>query len=267
MNKLALFGASIIILLILTAIFAPYIASHDPTGIDIKSAYLPPSAVHFFGTDSLGRDLFSRIIYAARIALLIGIVAVGIASLIGIALGAIAGYFGGKIDTVIMRFTDVMLCFPSLFLILSVVAIVGPGIFNIMVIIGLTSWMGIARLLRAEVLSLKTREFVLASRALGRSNFYIITKHLIPNGIGPVLVNFVFGVAGAILTETGLSFLGLGVQPPDPSWGNILIDGRAALGVAWWIILFPGLAILITVLSFNLFGEGLRDALNPRLRK
>ena len=267
MNKLALFGASIIILLILTAIFAPYIASHDPTGIDIKSAYLPPSAVHFFGTDSLGRDLFSRIIYAARIALLIGIVAVGIASLIGIALGAIAGYFGGKIDTVIMRFTDVMLCFPSLFLILSVVAIVGPGIFNIMVIIGLTSWMGIARLLRAEVLSLKTREFVLASRALGRSNFYIITKHLIPNGIGPVLVNFVFGVAGAILTETGKSFLGLGVQPPDPSWGNILIDGRAALGVAWWIILFPGLAILITVLSFNLFGEGLRDALNPRLRK
>jgi len=267
MNKLALFGASIIILLILMAIFAPYIVSHDPTGIDIKSAYLAPSAVHFFGTDSLGRDLFSRIIYAARIALLIGIVAVGIASLIGIALGAIAGYFGGKMDTVIMRFTDIMLCFPSLFLILSVVAIVGPGIFNIMVIIGLTSWMGIARLIRAEVLSLKTREFVLASRALGRSNFYIITKHLIPNGIGPVLVNFVFGVAGAILTETGLSFLGLGVQPPDPSWGNILIDGRAALGVAWWIILFPGLAILITVLSFNLFGEGLRDALNPRLRK
>lgn len=267
MNKLALCGAGVICVLIIIAVFAPYITRYDPTEINVKDAYLAPSRMHLLGTDSLGRDIFSRIIFATRIALSIGIVAVGIASLIGIFLGSTAGYFEGKIDTLIMRFTDLMLCFPTLFLILSVVAIVGPSIFNIMLIIGLTSWMGVARLIRAEILSLKTRDFVLASRALGRSEFYIIIKHLIPNGIGPVLVNFVFGIAGAILTEAGLSFLGLGVQPPRPSWGNILLEGKAAMGVTWWIILFPGLAILITVLAFNLFGEGLRDALNPRIKK
>lgn len=266
MNKLALFGAGIILLLVLIAVFAPFIATQDPTAISIKNALLPPSAEHILGTDSLGRDIFSRMVYAARIALSIGIIAVGIAALIGVILGSIAGYFGNRIDAIIMRFTDIMLCFPSFFLILSVVAIVGPNIFNIMIIIGLTSWMGIARLIRAEILSLKTREFVLASRALGASNFYIITRHLIPNGIGPVLVSFVFGVAGAILTEAALSFLGLGVQPPNPSWGNILMEGKFVMGVGWWVILFPGLAILITVLGFNLLGEGIRDALNPRLR-
>jgi len=160
-----------------------------------------------------------------------------------------------------------MLCFPRFFLILSVVAIVGPNIFNVMVIIGLTGWMGVARLIRAEILSLKSRDFISASRALGANNFHIIFRHLIPNGIGPVLVSFVFGVAGAILTEAGLSYLGLGVQPPKASWGNILFEGRAVLGVGWWMILFPGLAILITVLSFNLFGEGLRDIINPRTRE
>ena len=266
MNKLALFGAGIIVLLILLAIFAPFISRQDPTFINIKNALLPPSPEHILGTDSLGRDIFSRMVYAARIALSIGIIAVGIAALKGIILGSTAGYFGGKLDAIIMRFTDIMLCFPSFFLILSVVAIVGPNIFNIMIIIGLTSWMGIARLIRAEILSLKKREFILASRSLGASNFYIITRHLIPNGIGPVLVSFVFGVAGAILTEAGLSFLGLGVQPPNPSWGNILMEGKSVMGVGWWVILFPGLAILVTVLAFNLLGEGIRDALNPRLR-
>jgi len=266
MNRLMIFGAVIITMLILTAVFSPYIATHNPTEINIKDAYRAPSWQHFFGTDSLGRDLFSRIVYASRIALAIGIVAVGIASFIGILLGSIAGYCGGRIDTIIMRFTDIMLCFPTLFLILAVVAIVGPGIINIMIIIGFTSWMGIARLIRAEILTLKTRDFVLVSKALGRSGLFIVIRHLIPNGIGPVLVNFVFKVAGAILTEAGLSFLGLGVQPPDPSWGNILMEGKAAIGVAWWIMVFPGVAILVTVLAFNLFGEGLRDALNPRLR-
>jgi len=267
MNRLSLCGGIIIFGLIIIAVFAPSIASYDPTEINIEDAYLAPSLMHIMGTDSLGRDLFSRIIYASRIAISIGVVAVGIASIIGIFLGSIAGYFGGKVEGLIMRFTDLMLCFPTLFLILAVVAIVGPSIFNIMVIIGLTSWMGIARLIRAEILSLKKRDFVLASHALGGNDFYIITRHLIPNGIGPVMVNFVFGVAGAILTEAGLSFLGLGIQPPDPSWGNILLEGKAALGVAWWITLFPGLAILLTVLAFNLFGEGLRDALNPRIGK
>lgn len=266
-NRLALFGASVITTLIIIAVLAPLIATHDPTSIDVKDALVSPCTEYLFGTDILGRDIFSRLVYATRVALSIGFVAVGIAALIGLFLGSIAGYYGGKIDGIIMRFADIMLCFPAFFLILSVIAIIGPNIFNIMIVIGLTSWMGMARLIRAEILSLKTRDFVSASKALGASNRFVITRHLIPNGIAPVLVSFVFGVAGAILTETGLSFLGLGVQPPDPSWGNIIMEGKAVLGVGWWVILFPGLAILITVLAFNLLGEGLRDALNPRLKK
>ncbi|MFH1593096.1 MAG: ABC transporter permease [Candidatus Omnitrophota bacterium] len=266
-NRLTVLGMGVIALLIFVALFAPIIAGYDPTSISIKDALLPPSQEHPLGTDMLGRDLFSRMVHATHIVLLIGLVAVGLATFIGLILGAMAGYFGGKIDALIMRFTDIMLCFPTFFVILSVVAMVGPSIYNIMLIIGLTSWMGIARLIRAEVLSLKTRDFVLASKALGAGNVFIITRHLIPNGLGPVLVSFVFGIAGAILTEAGLSFLGLGVQPPDPSWGNILMEGKAVLGVGWWVILFPGLAILITVLAFNLLGEGLRDAFNPRLER
>lgn len=266
-NKLALLGAIIILLLTLLAIFAPLMATQDPTLINVKDALLSPCREYLFGTDMLGRDIFSRMVYGTRVALSIGLVAVGIAALIGIFLGSIAGYYGGKRDALIMRFADIMLCFPAFFLILSVIAIIGPNIFNIMAVIGLTSWMGMARLIRAEVLSLKSRDFVIASKALGASNRYIIIRHLIPNGIAPVLVSFVFGVAGAVLTEASLSFLGLGVQPPNPSWGNIIMEGKAVLGVGWWVILFPGLAILITVLAFNLLGEGLRDALNPRLKK
>lgn len=266
-NKLAVFGLGIIGLLGIIAVFAPFIAGHDPTFVNIKDALLSPSRAHILGTDSLGRDLFSRMVYASRIALCIGFVAVGLAAVIGITLGSIAGYFGNRIDSFIMRFADIMLCFPKFFLILSVIAVVGPNIFNVMVIIGATSWMGMARLIRAEILSLKTRDYVAASKALGASDFFIITKHLIPNGIYPVLVDFVFGVAGAVLTEAGLSFLGLGVQPPDPSWGNILMEGKDVLGVGWWMVLFPGLAILVTVLSFNLLGEGLRDIINPQTRQ
>jgi len=266
-NKLTVFGLVIILLLIMIAVLAPFVTKYDPTFINIKDALLKPSLEHPLGTDTLGRDLFSRMVYASRIALLIGFIAVGLAAVIGVFLGSIAGYFGGKIDSIIMRFADIMLCFPRFFLILAVIAVVGPSIFNVMIIIGLTGWMGMARLIRAEILSLKTQDFVSASKALGGSHFFIITRHLIPNGIGPVLVSFVFGVAGAILTEAGLSFLGLGVQPPDPSWGNILMEGKAVLGVGWWIILFPGLAILVTVLCFNLLGEGLRDALNPKIEK
>lgn len=266
-NRLALFGAGIIVMLMLVALFAPLIATHDPTSIDVEDALLSPCKEYIFGTDMLGRDIFSRMVYATRIALSIGFVAVSIAAIIGVILGSIAGYYSGRIDGLIMRFADIMLCFPAFFLILSVIAIVGPNIFNIMIVIGLTSWMGMARLIRAEILSLKTRDFVSASKALGANSGYIIMRHLIPNGIPPVLVSFVFGVAGAILTEAALSFLGLGVQPPDPSWGNIIMEGKAVLGVGWWVILFPGLAILVTVLAFNLLGEGLRDALNPRLKK
>jgi len=266
-NALAIFGGLIVLILVLVAIFAPYIAIGDPTAIDIKNALSGPSPGNILGTDQLGRDIFSRIVYGSRVSLSIGLVAVGLAAVIGVILGSLAGYFGGRTDSVIMRFVDIMLCFPSFFLILAVIAVIGPSIYNIMIIIGLTSWMGMARLIRAEILSLKEREFILAAKVLGVGHWKIIVRHLIPNGIGPVLVSFVLGVAGAVLVEAGLSFLGLGVQPPMPSWGNILMEGKAALGVAWWLILFPGLAILVTVLGFNLLGEGLRDMLNPRLRR
>ena len=265
-NKLMLFGALIVGILTFMVLLAPVISPHDPVGINIEKALMAPSRVHIFGTDYLGRDLFSRIIYGGRISLSIGFIAIAIALIIGITIGSIAGYYGGTTDTILMRFVDIMLCFPSFFLILAVVAMLGPSIFNIMVIIGITGWMGVARLIRAEILSLKEREFILASRALGASDLRIIVRHLIPNAIAPVLVSAVLGVAGAVLLESSLSFLGLGVQPPTPSWGNILMEGKASLGVCWWPMLFPGIFILITVLGYNLLGEGLREHFDPKKR-
>ncbi len=264
MNKLALFGFCIVVFFAALAVFAPFIAPSDPNQIDIKNILSAPTPEHLLGTDQLGRDLFSRMVYGSRISLSIGFIAVGIATFIGIALGSIAGYYGGKLDSLIMRFIDIMLCFPTFFLILAVIALLEPSIFNIMAVIGLTSWMGVARLIRAEILSLKEREFIEAARACGAGDFRIVSRHLIPNAIAPVLVSATLGVAAAILVESALSFLGIGVQPPTPSWGNILIDGKATLGVAWWLTLFPGLAILLTVLGYNLLGEGLRDALGPK---
>ncbi len=265
-NKIAFASFVFIIVIIIFAIFAPFIAMYDPTAIDDQSLLTPPSKYHIFGTDTLGRDIFSRIVYGSRISLSIGFIAVGIAVLIGIFFGSIAGYYDGRIDSVIMRFVDIMLCFPTFFLILAVVAILEPSIFNIMVVIGATSWMGVARLVRAEVLSLKERDYVAASRVMGASDGWIILKHLIPNAIGPVLVSTTLGIGGAILVESALSFLGIGVQPPTPSWGNILMDGKSTLGVAWWLTVFPGIFILLTVLAYNLLGEGLRDILEPRLK-
>ncbi len=259
MNKYLLLGISIISFFSIIAILAPVISPYDPSAIDQDNLLMPPSRQHLLGTDSLGRDVLSRIIYGARISLSIGIIAVGIATSVGLILGASAGFYGGFTDVLIMRFLDVMLCFPTFFLILAVVAVMESSIFNIMAVIGLTSWMGPARLIRGEILSLKEREFILAEIALGASNFRIITKHLIPNAMGPVLVNATLGVAGAILLESGLSFLGLGVQPPTASWGNILIEAKSTLGVAWWITIFPGLAILVTILGFNLIAEGLKE--------
>ena len=251
-------GVIIISVLSLIAILASIISPYDPAAIDANNLLIAPSREHLMGTDSLGRDLFSRIIFGARISLTIGIIAVGISTLIGIILGSIAGFYGRWVDSLIMRFVDLMLCFPTFFLILAVVAILEPSIFNIMIIIGLTSWMGTARLIRAEILSLKEREFIQAARAIGASNFRIILRHLIPNAIGPVLISAILGIASAILIESALSFLGLGVQPPVPSWGNILIEAKSTLGIAWWLTLYPGLFILITILGFNLIGEGLR---------
>ena len=254
-----LLGTIIIFTLTILAVFAPLLAKYDPNVISIDEALLAPSSAHLFGTDQLGRDLFSRMLFGARVSLLVGGVSVGITVLIGLLLGSIAGYLGGLWDSLIMRFSDIMLCFPAFFLILAIAAVLEPSMLNIILVIGLTGWMGVVRLVRAEILSLKEREFILAARAIGAGNSRIILRHLIPNALGPVIVNAALGVAGAILLESSLSFLGLGIQPPNPSWGNILAESKAVMGAAWWMSLFPGLAILVTVLGFNLIGEGLRE--------
>lgn len=263
-NRLAFCGFIIIVGILLLAFLAPLISPFDPNAIDVKAILLPPSSSHLMGTDGLGRDVFSRMLYGARVSLLVGIVAVGIATVIGIVLGAISGYYRGWVDIVIMRTVDVMLSIPTFFLILAVIAFLTPSIWNIMIVIGLTSWMGVTRLVRAEFLSLRGREFVLASQTLGAKDRRLIFIHLLPNSLTPIIVSAVLGVASAVLIESGLSFLGLGVQAPQASWGNILTDGKEYIQFAWWLSLFPGLAILITVLGYNLLGEGLRDALDPR---
>ena len=265
-NRMALAGGFIVLLMFIMAAAASLIDA-DPAAIDISQSLLPPSWQHPLGTDDLGRGVLVRMLYGARISLLVGFLAVGISCAIGILLGALAGYYGRWVDALIMRFVDIMLCFPTFFLILAVIAFLEPSIWNIMIVIGLTSWMGVARLVRAEFLSLRQRDFVLAAQALGASDLRLIFRHILPNALSPVLVSATLGVAGAILTESALSFLGIGVQPPTPSWGNMLITGKQTLGSAWWLSVFPGLAILITVLGYNLLGEGIRDALDPRLKE
>ena len=252
-------GGATILLLTILAIAAPWLATHDPNAIALPQALQAPSPAHWFGTDSLGRDLYSRLLFGARISLLVGIGAVGVSILVGTALGLLAGWHGGWTDTLLMRFVDVILCFPTFFLLLAIVAMVGQSAANIILIIGLTSWTGVARLVRAEVLSLKEREFIQAARMLGMSSTRIMWRHLLPNALSPVLVSATLGIGSAILIESGLSFLGLGVQPPTASWGNVLMDAKATLGMAWWQTLFPGAAILLTVLAFNLLGEGWRE--------
>ena len=260
-------GALIVGVMSLGAIFAPLVAPFDPNAINVDALLLPPSASHLMGTDALGRDVFSRILFGGRVSLWVGFVAVGIATSIGLTLGLVAGYFGRMVDEIIMRGVDVMLCFPSFFLILAVIAFLEPSLTNIMIVIGLTGWMGVARLVRAETLTIRERDYVLAARAAGAGSARIIFRHIMPNAIAPVLVSATLGVAGAILTESSLSFLGLGVQPPDASWGNILMEGKEVLGIAWWLSVFPGVAILLTVLGYNLLGESLRDLLDPRLKQ
>ncbi len=265
-NRMALVGAGIVLTMFVMAAAAPF-TGVDPAAINVAGSLQPPSLQHPLGTDDLGREVLVRMLYGARISLLVGFVAVGISTLIGIVCGALAGFYGGWVDAVIMRFVDIMLCFPTFFLILAVIAFLEPSIWNIMIVIGLTSWMGVARLVRAEFLSLRKRDFVLAAQALGASDGRLIFRHILPNALAPVLVSATLGVAGAILTESALSFLGIGVQPPTPSWGNMLIIGKQTLGSAWWLSVFPGLAILITVLGYNLLGEGIRDALDPRIKE
>lgn len=265
-NRLAVGGLSMILLIFLVAGSASLIAPHDPGKTNVSLKLKPPSFQHLLGTDQLGRDVFSRMLHGSRISLSVGFVAVAISIFIGILVGAVAGYYGRWVDSILMRFVDIMLCFPTFFLILTVVALLGPSIFNIMLVIGVTSWMGTSRFVRAEFLSLRERDFVQAARALGMEDRRIIFRHILPNSLAPVFVTATLDVATAVLVEAGLSFLGFGVQPPAPSWGNILTEGRTYIFDAWWLTVFPGLAILMTVLSFNLLGEGLRDTLDPRLR-
>ena len=264
-NRFAVGGGLLVLFLFLIALLAPVISPYDPGHIDTNILLQPPSSEHWLGTDELGRDVFSRMMYGARISLMVGFVAVGIATVIGVVIGAVSGYYGGWVDEIMMRFVDVMLTFPSFFLILAVIAMLEPSIMNVMVVIGITGWMGVARLVRAEFLSLRKRDFVAAAQSIGQSDSAIIFRHILPNAMAPVLVSATLGIAGAILTESALSFLGIGVQPPTPSWGSILTEGKNYIEFAWWLSLFPGLAILFTVLGYNLLGEGLRDALDVRL--
>jgi len=267
-NRTAVAGLMLIVALYLLALLTPLLAPYDPAfqGDLLTERYVGMSSVHPLGTDQFARDVFSRLLYGARISLLIGFVAVGLSVTIGTLLGAVAGYVGGVVDGAIMRLVDMMVSFPQLVLLITIVAIFEPSIFVIIGVLGLTSWPSTARIVRGETLSLREREFVQAARALGYSKRRIILRHVIPNTLAPVIVAATLGIGNTIVLEAGLSFLSLGVQPPTPSWGTMVADGRLVLLEAWWLSTFPGLAIVLTVLSFNLVGDGLRDALDPRLR-
>lgn len=266
-NLMLSLGLAIVLGMSLAALCAPWIAPCDPNALHLNNILEPPSSRFWLGTDRLGRDVFSRLLYGGRISLWVGFVAVGISISIGTALGLVSGYFRSWVDECVMRVVDIMLCFPSFFLILAVIAFLEPSLTNIMIVIGLTSWMGVTRLVRAETLSLREREFVAAARLAGTSTRGILLRHILPNALAPVLITATLGVAGAILVESSLSFLGLGVQPPTASWGNMLMDGKSVIETAPWLSVYPGLAILITVLGYNLLGESLRDIFDPRLRQ
>ena len=266
-HRVALAGALILLVLTAGAVAAPLVAANDPYRVDISAYRTGPAANHPLGTDSSGRDVFSRLLYAGRVSLSVGLVAVAIYTLIGVILGAFSGFYGGWLDACIMRLADIVLSFPALILIITVVSVLGPSIYNIMIVIGLLGWPPIARIVRALFLSLREREFVLASRTVGASNGRIIFRHILPNALAPVIVAATFGMANAILLEAGLSFLGLGVQPPTPSWGNMLRDAQSltVLESMPWLWIPPGTMIGLAVLSINFIGDGLRDALDPYL--
>jgi len=265
-NKLASTGFIILGLLFLISLVSPLVVPYSPVEQNLSKRLQPPSFSHLMGTDELGRDVFSRVLAGSRISLSVGFVAVGISLVIGAPLGLIAGFYGGAVDRIIMRIVDIMLCFPTIFLILMVITFLEPSIVNVMIVIGMTAWPGLTRYVRGEALAIKNREFIQAAKLMGLSRTRILFIHFLPNVVAPVIITATLGVGSAVLTESVLSFLGLGVQPPAASWGNILTAGKEYLGQGvWWLILYPGLAILITVLSFNLLGEGLRDVLDPRI--
>jgi peptide/nickel transport system permease protein len=271
-NKAALVGLLILLGVAASAIFAPLISPHDPLTQEITQRLKPPAwtdpagRTYLLGTDHLGRDILSRLIFGARISLIIGLSAVAVAGTIGTLLGLVAGYQGGRVDDFCMRLTDTMLAMPFILLALAVIAVLGPSLRNIIFVLGISSWVSYARVVRAEVLSLRTREFVAATQALGSRGSRIVFRHLLPNVLTPVIVIATLEVARMIILESALSFLGLGVQPPTPTWGGMLADGRAYLSTAWWLATFPGLSIMLTVLGINLLGDWLRDVLDPRLQ-
>jgi peptide/nickel transport system permease protein len=270
-SKEALVGALILFIFLLSAIFAPYIAQHDPLAQDISKRLMPPfsqengKAPFYLGTDQLGRDILSRIIYGGRITLFVGFVCACIASVVGSLLGVVAGYFGGKLDSIIMRIADVQLSFPFIILAIALVAVFGPNLTNIVIILGLTSWVRFARVVRADAMLLRELDYVSAAVAIGANHARIVFRHIIPNIISPIIVVATLEIPRMILMEAGLSFLGLGIQPPKPSWGSMASDGRVYINIAWWVTTFPGLAIMLVVLSVNLMGDWLRDELDVRI--
>ncbi len=265
-NQLAVAAVYVIVFFYLVALLAPLIAGYDPSAIGdvMTTRYQPPSLQHPFGTDDFGRDLFSRAVYGARVSLSIGLLAMVVAVSVGTLYGAIAGYFGDAIDNAMMRLVDVIIAFPTFFLLLMLVGIFEANIFFLVLILGLTSWTGTARFVRGEILSLKQREFIEGARAIGLPAHLVIARHLIPNALAPVLVSAALMVGGMIGAEAGLSFLGIGIRPPTPSWGNMISAGQDALLVAWWIAFFPGCLLALTIISFSLLSDGLRDALDPK---
>lgn len=268
-NKLAFISLWVISFMYLLAIFGPMFAPYDKAEMDWANTLAPPSGAHWFGTDDLGRDLFTRVLHGARVSLSVGLVVVAIQLTIGILLGALAGFYGGWVDVLISRFIDVMLAMPVLMIAIIIAALFGPGLYKTMIVLGLTGWMGTARIVRGQFLSLKEREFIEGARAFGAGDFRIIFRHMLPNTFAPIIVIATLGIAGAILTESVLSFLGLGTQEPNASWGGILTSAQTitVLTRAQWFAFFPGLFIFITTLSINFLGDGLRDALDPRLKE
>ena len=268
----ALVGATVLLLVGLTAVGAPWIAPHDPREQVLERRLRPPAWsergewAYPLGTDHLGRDILSRLVYGSRISLLVGITSVVISGFLGVTLGVLAGYYGGRLDAFLMRLVDIQLAFPFILLAISVIAVLGAGVRNVIIVLGVARWMDYARVVRGDVLTVREREFVTAARALGAANRTIIPRHILPNVLTPIVIVATFAVATNIITEASLSFLGLGVEATIPTWGSMLADGRSYIGRAWWLTTLPGLAILLTVLSINILGDSLRDYLDPRLR-
>lgn len=268
-NKLAMLSLIILSILIIMAAFAPLFTPYERDGIDFEAIKEAPSRDHILGTDELGRDVYTRLIYGGRVSLSVGIVAVAIELVIGVILGGIAGFYGGIVETIIMRITDIFMSFPFLIIAITVVSILGPSIYNVMLVIGLLGWTGIARIVRGQILTLREQEFMEATNALGLSDYRKIVRHLLPNIMASVIVWSTISIAGAILTESALSYLGLGVSPPTPTWGNMMQSAQKlyVLKKQWWLWIPPGIAIFVTVMSLNILGDGLRDALDPKLKR